>query len=229
MLLVNTFAGGTVGQTITTANSGGTSGDPWTSVSGSPTYTTATGERVKCATIHRGTSDFLQWSYVMSGRDIWARAFLQTSATPTVSDYFVALAEPGGVIAKLYLTTGNILRLDGPVATLAQLTTNVTASTWVRIEFMVHIGTTTSNGTAELRLYSSAESTTITDSAAGTGLNTGTAIPTLMTVDYSTGMDNFLVDDPGVTDLGWLGPALPTPQTRGAKVIGQAIPRAAFW
>ncbi|MCC5574468.1 phage tail family protein [Microtetraspora sp. AC03309] len=211
MLKKNSFNGGTSGATITTANSGGTSGDAFTSVSGSPTFSTSQATGARSPLVASVPSGALSWeSLVVSGRDVYVRAHIYITASPTAVDSFIILTNDASfsTVARVHIDTSRRLsvRKDGSTTDLAKQTGGIPTNQWCRIEVKLGIGTTTSNGSCEIRRYDSADSSTSTETTTASSINLGTLVPDAITYTYASNL-TFLYDDIGVSDTGFLGPA----------------------
>ncbi|OPG10563.1 hypothetical protein [Microbispora sp. GKU 823] len=212
MLLKNNFSGGTDGAGITPENSGGVSGDAFTSVSGVPTYTTAnvSGQRGPMAAILTSAGS-VRWSYTLSGRDVWARAYIWLTGYPSsFTDFFITLRGASSDLTQLCIsTTGKLsIRKSGASPDQALQTGSVPLNQWVRVEFSVHIGTTTSDSTCEIRRYDSADAAAASwsERTQASAIDLGTIIPVGIAFWRASG-GNYEYDDVAVTDVGWLGPA----------------------
>ncbi len=210
MLKKNSFNGGTASSTITTGNSGGTSGDAFTTVGGAPVYTTsqATGDRGPLVARLVPSSDFLEWgSLTLSGRTLYLRAYLYLTATPSLGDYIISAGSASADVVLWIDSSGRLsVRNGGMFTDFAKQTGAVPLNTWCRVEVKFTIGTTSSNGACEIRRYDSAASNTPTQTTTASSIDLGTDIPTWVRWWY--GVDQtVLYDDLAVTDVDWLGPA----------------------
>ena len=166
----NTFDGGTNGVTISTANSGGSSGNAFNSIAGSPQFTNAQayGSGLAAFNPSSGVDTHMDWSSVAQAGDVFCvRLYMYlVSATSGSQRVFVALGPSSGVISALWLFNDRILRLYlGFSTTLAaQLTTPVPTGQWVRVELRYTINGS-GNGTGEVWLYTDPNSSTHTDYA----------------------------------------------------------------
>src|ERR1044072_6100681 len=100
MLFRNSFNAGTAGTVITTANSGGGSGDAFTSITGTPTCVAATGTRAPLAA-EIGDDDSVAWrNWVLTGRELWIRAYVRFASLPSADDWFLELNILSGGISS---------------------------------------------------------------------------------------------------------------------------------
>lgn len=214
MLKTNSFSGGTNAATITTANSGGTSGDAFTSISGTPIYTTsqASGNRSPMvAQISSANSGTVGWDPVtLAARTIYVRAYVYITASPSAGGSFILCdsVSPG---VNLYIDTSRRLSVRRTTGStdFAKQTGSVPTNQWCRLEVKFVVGTTTSNGACEIRRYDSADSGTSSETTTGSAINLGTAVPTYALFTYSSNL-TILYDDIGATDVDWLGSAVVT-------------------
>lgn len=212
MLLKNNFNGGSNGTTISTANSGGTSGDAFQTVTSAPAYTTTNATGTHAPLVAQLVNvDELYWTgLTFTGRTLWARAYIYLTAYPTAPAGSILTIGTSGSTGGGRLrinNTGTLFVANPSFSTLTGMTTSapVPLNQWVRVELMVTVGTTTSNGVAELRVYHSADSSTPTQTLSGSNFNLGTVLPTqvLFTGPAASAM---YLDDIATTDVNWLGP-----------------------
>ncbi|PZG20620.1 hypothetical protein [Nonomuraea aridisoli] len=169
----NVFDGGTHGETITTGNSGGASGDPFNSVVGSLQYTNVQA-RAGLAAVNpaAGVDCHLDWRAVAQPGDVFcARLYLWLVAAPTAAQrVFVLLGSAGVVSAVWIFPDREITAYAGFSETAAAgFTTPVPTEQWVRIELRYTIGAA-GNGTVEMWLYLAANSSAHDDYAISTTL-----------------------------------------------------------
>lgn len=219
---VNSAEGGTNGTAVTTANSGGASGDAWDVIS-KPSGTAFT---FSTAAFYKGTLGYrathgtangtgLNWRWSLSG---WTkfrlRRYFSVSAYPTsaVILAWITDASNSKTLAKLTLSTSGVLGVQNAAGT--QVFTGsapIGLNSDTRVELIVVPGTTTSNGT--IRFCWGVGDAAATDTYASTSANTGTG-GTLgyytegklsgtwnATVDY----DDFAADD--ASSSTFLGPS----------------------
>ncbi|WP_171075084.1 hypothetical protein [Nonomuraea basaltis] len=235
MLRRNSFNGGTAGTSVTTANSGGSSGDAFQSVNGSPTYVAATGTRAPLAALLNDPDTVTWQNIVTAGREMWVRGYVQLASLPASEDWFLELnfqptsGSPTAVGRLTVSPSGTIAyRVDISDPILCSVPASVTAGQWVRLELRVLVGTTSSNGAVNLWVYQSVEAAATTLQASATGVNTGTALINEAAFVYMPGV-TLTCDDFAVTDQGKLGPAYPANPTMVVQPAGtaeQALPVA---
>jgi hypothetical protein len=181
---VNSAEGGTSGATVTTANSGGTSGDAWSTVD-TPSGTSATfqtaaaykgsrGYRITSGSAN-GTGASLRWS-LEGWTQVRARFYVRFAALPTVEAGLVWLTNSGNahLVAGLVLTpSGKFRVLNASYDQVFATSTSVAVNTWYRVELVVVPGTSKSNGT--LRFAYAAADGAAAESFASTSVYTYTA------------------------------------------------------
>ncbi len=212
--LRNSFSGGSDGTIITTANSGGASGDSFGSTNGSPKFESdnATGWRspMTCL-LTASTSDIIRWPGIaLAGRDIWIREYIYFTANPSSSATFINInSQSAGTSSMVVVvdTNGKIAVNDTTGAQVGLTTTSITLNGWVRVEAYCHTGTTTGNGEFELRLYNTADSLTPTETISASSLNFSTTLPDRISWTFHSGATTYQADDLAVSDTGWNGPA----------------------
>jgi hypothetical protein len=213
MFRENTFSGGTDGVTISTGNSGGVSGDAINSVAGTPKFENAhaTGLRGPMhALITASSTDVISWTSVsLSGRDLYTRMYAYVTANPGVLDYWqFPRVAPSTDLAQMYVsTTGKLsIRKAGSGTDLALTTNSIALNQWIRVEANYHFGTTSGNGSCEIRLFNDADSDTATEVATSSSIDLGTSLPDTLAFSYHTGMTSFEMDDIAMSDVGFIGP-----------------------
>ncbi|MEU5863518.1 hypothetical protein ABZ815_20275 [Nonomuraea sp. NPDC047529] len=222
----NSFDGGVAGQTVTVANSGGTSGDAF--------Y--AADALVYASSPSRGqlsaSSSFLyytlKWYCGETFFGPWyLRSYIYTLGLPSSPVRIHAI--DGGSQLNQYVN----VRSDGALelftkasetptyTSLGTTYVGIATNQWVRVETMWDL-----NGPVETRLFNNADSVTPTASVSGTLIG--------LTAAFSTA--NFItpagwwVDDVAVSDQGWIGPTAPPPSEGGNRLISPAAShRASRW
>lgn len=211
MFLSNNFSGGTDGTTISTANSGGTSGDAWGTVAGTMAYenTNATGLRAPMSCQWNSTSDRLRWTAItLAARQVWCRQYLYFSANPGTDEQPLNINHESPSTTNLALfitTTGKVAVNDSTGAQVGLTTNSISLNQWIRYEILCTVGTTTSNGSFELRLYNDPDSFTATETVTASSLNLETALPDRISWVRSTAT-TFQSSAHAATDQGWPGP-----------------------
>lgn len=225
MLLANSFTGGSPGATITTGNSGGTSGNAFTTAIGDASYSTswATGSRSPRTALmpNNGFFSSLAWSFSLAARTFYMRTYLRMSWLPSAGGSIAERSIFSATGIAVTLNDAGTLRLVNTTnsATLLTLGDEIPAEQWVRVELRVTYGTTTSNGTAELRLYLAADTAVASDTVSATGLNTGTTVTTTAVWPTLDLVEHYL-DDLAITDVDWIGSTSVSQEAEPATVVG---------
>jgi hypothetical protein len=159
----NSFNGGTNGVTISTGNSGGSSGDAFNNVQGSPQFSNAQafgGSGLSAFNPSSGVDCHLDWTGVTQPGNVFcARMYVYlVSATSGTQRTFVLLGS-GGIVSAVWIFSDRTLRVYTGFSTsvAAQLTTPVPTGQWVRIELRWTIDGS-GNGTGEIWLYTDPDS-----------------------------------------------------------------------
>lgn len=214
--LSNSFEGGSDTTVITVGNSGGTSGDAFTSVDASPTFSVdhpahgSLGVKIPDPAAQTG----VRWSTLgVVTTEVWLRAYLWIPSIPTGAVYrpFSLLNNVGDVQGSVeILTTGKARAKPGAVVGVDG-TVNVPTSAIFRVELRVLPGAS-SNGAVEVRWWSDPDSTgAATDTMLANNVTTGATANidrsvfgsqnTFPTTPYTT-----YVDDLAISTIGWIGP-----------------------
>jgi len=150
--LANTFEGGSDGVTISTANSGGTSGDAFTTVTGAPTFTTAQSMHgtVAMSVVTDGASaKSVTWgnTVVPASSHVYGRMYVRlSSVAPSANTRLMQFLNAGTQACGIRLTTAGNFSCEGATTgnTGGGTTVAASANTWYRIEWDFVIGTGTS-------------------------------------------------------------------------------------
>lgn len=178
----NTAEGGTNGVTVTAANSGGASGDAYTTVTigaggtlifdnthaahGSLSYKVATGGSAVTVIAERTLAGLTS--------AIALRGYGYFTANPAAALYIATVAATGGTRARLRINTTGKLQITDSTDTLtaAALTTAIPLNAWFRFEVQLALSATV--GQATVARYDSIDSGTATESvASAANLNLG--------------------------------------------------------
>lgn len=215
--LTNSFAGGSDGTTITTANSGGGSGNAFNLIDlDSQTAEFDTGRAAHGFTSGRfvtggsSGSPYVSWTSGVSANTVYIRAYLYLSAAPASNTNILrVLTGANTIIATIRVnSTGKLAFLYSSGTLGGTSSANVTTGGWFRVE--ARIVSSTTNGSVEVRLYNDPDSTTITETLSVSGVNTGsdTAISRYRAGILSSVTNTEVgIDDLGFGDADWFGPA----------------------
>lgn len=173
----NVFSGGTAGATITTGNSGGTSGDAFATVTG-PFIYSATGARsglggrvqISSSTAWRS---YHSWS---STTQLAARVAFTFNGSVANSVTLCGAVNSAFATAAKFGTNaaGKGVVLNAAGSTLATAATALAADTEYIVEYQVAPGSTTSNGTIAVQLYAASAPGTLLLNYSATTVNAGT-------------------------------------------------------
>lgn len=234
--LSNSFDGGSAGATIDASNSGGASGNIFSSAIGSAiTYSSVqvhSGRFAACGVDLTGTG-WLEWDTLGSiTSNVYFRWYMYLSAYPTTSHYYpLRLQTTGGASACAFLRvvsdgTGHMSAADSTLSGVgAEGSVAVALNRWVRVEARVLPSATA--GQIEWRLYNTPDSQTISDSFNATGLTLGANIDVArwgMPVAPPATPFTFYIDDVAVSTSGWIG----TGQTTYVSTVLADSPRAYY-
>lgn len=218
----NTFEGGTDGVAVSTANSGGASGNAFGEVSGTAfTYSNVQAHLGSLSMRNVNPAGNAYAAFTGLGAltgSVYCRFYMHISAAPVTTHLYAIRVMDDNFESMAFLRVltgaagGFITGTDWLVGGVANGSVPVATAQWVRIEFRIVYGTTT--GEFEWRLYNTADSTTITDTASATGIATAAGTGTGLG-DVRLGFVNgvpaspFTVyyDDFAVDTAGWIGPA----------------------
>jgi len=222
-LLTNSFEGLADATALTIANSA-TGGDAFQEVTGVASGQTqeidtaiaggdGTAAALKLATGATSTTSYVGWTTAMGTRqEVWGRCYLYFTANPT-SNISVGrlIGAAASIRGSIVVNTGGLLKILTNTGTqAATLVGTIPLNAWFRVEWR-YLVDTTSAGTAEVRLYSTPSSTTVTESVSATAItNGGTDITTYRTGHAQANAANvgpFWMDGLALSDTGWIGPA----------------------
>lgn len=222
--LANSFEGGTNGTTISSGNSGGTSGNAFDGVAGTAlTFDNAHAAHgsLACKVVlgTSGTQTYVLWAAslgaITSASDLFIRYYLFLTANPSANEYICRFSQPGtsggGHICGFGITSAGLPAIYDTGASTSPKVSGPTAlplNQWIRIEG--HCGALSATATSmELKVWLSADSsgTPDYDLTTSTG-NTGTSVPT----NFGFGLEKSAVsttvwlDDVGFSTTGFIGP-----------------------
>jgi hypothetical protein len=230
----NTFEGGTSGTTISTANSGGLSGDAWDLVtigaSATATYDSARSahgnDSGSFTTPAGAVTTFTEWNTrVGTQTEIWGRVYYFDDVN-NVNARPIRVFNGAGLAGAIDIdTSGHVFLANAAATVVATGTIAVPAGRWFRIEFHMIAGATT--GTIESKLFTSADGTIPDETLTATNTNMNTQF-----TKYDFGMTvavanmSFWIDDILIDTTGWPGPSqsagsrsVSAPATAGLNVV----------
>jgi hypothetical protein len=161
--LSNTFEGGSDTTVITTGNSGGSSGNAFQGVTGSPAYSATQSKKIlSMACVQGGTYavSLVDWTGLGSFANTWVyvRFYMWLPSIPTVSTRFTAWETSAATIcSSLGITTSGFLQFyDNPASGVAATLGTVALATnaWNRIEARLRTdGSSPTLADGDWRLY----------------------------------------------------------------------------
>jgi hypothetical protein len=162
--LLNTAEGGTNTTPVTTGNSGGASGDPWTSITGSPTFTTVTPLDGLVSYLFSATAtQFLDWDdpSAANNADCAGYFYLNYPSVPSGGSHMLlAMRSLSGALGNITLTAAGELTANS--GTGANSTTANSAVLTPGTRYLGEWRTTgwgTAASTIELQIYTVSGST----------------------------------------------------------------------
>jgi hypothetical protein len=215
--LRNSFDGGADGVGITIANSGGGSGNAFDNGVGTLCKYTAAQQHSRAlgmGIVDATVAQTVNWTGLGSiTSDAYFRFYMYLTALPTTGRLYPLRLNDNAAAAcgwlRLIAGTGTVSLADASQSGFgADGTVPVAINQWVRIE--LHVVASTTAGVLEWRLYNTADSTSIDDSAGGTGLVLGANLDQLWFGSQSTFPTTpftVIYDDLAVSTAGWIGPA----------------------
>lgn len=213
----NSFEGGSNGTTITTANSGGSSGDafdnaPAPGVTGVMTFSTAQAAHgsVSMTTSTGGTSALAYAGYNLATTSTdTCRIYFRFTSLPSAQQNFVRYLSTGSQSLRVNVTTAGLIEVRNAANNVAGTTTSaISVGSWARLELQSTWSTTV--GAVTLRLYLSPDSTTISDSLTLSSLVL-TASANEVRFGVGASMANAVqvwYDDLAIEGATWHGPAV---------------------
>lgn len=235
--LTNSFEGGSAGTTVTTGNSGGTSGDAWTltaSVAGG-TYTfSGTGAAhgaLAGAVTTAGTGGAERRGWSVNAGDTPGVQFFRfyidpANITGTVSPLRGMNVGSGGQRFRIQVTAAGVVTLHNGANTAIWTSSALAAGTQWRIEASV---TGSTSGDARVRIYAADATTTSQDSGVLAAQAFGGPIREVWFGQTNAATNVALkLDDVGWSDVDWLGPAVAASPSVGAGPVAGALTDTGF-
>jgi hypothetical protein len=207
---LNSFEGGSSGTTITAGNSGGASGTAFTSVTGTCTFDNAQvmhgGLAAKFVT--SASTAFVQWNSIGNVTTLWFRLYCYLTANPAASvrvcSFQTSAATRCGTLS--ISTAGKLLFVDSAGTTQLTSTNSVNLNGWTRVEGFITGSATV--GQEEFRLFLTPDSGIATETlTSAASLNTSGTLDQAVFGQNASASVTYWLDDIGVTDQGYLGPA----------------------
>lgn len=215
----NTLEGGTPGTAVSTANSGGASGDAFNSLSGTTVFDNAFAHQGALSlkvSSNAGIALLAGWDWLATAgyrQTVYWRGYLYLTAYPTEQQSLMQVTHSVNNHSLKLSTTGILTMGTGSGGNAG--TVPVALNQWVRLEGVEASGT----NAIQVRLFNSPESTTPTDTIQLTasifaGLrNVVFGGNALTVVGYA-----FWWDDVAVSEVDWIGPTGGVTRTGRPKV-----------
>jgi hypothetical protein len=189
VLLQNTAEGGVSGQAVTAANSGGASGDAFSSVNGTWTYSGSQMAHGALSVAPSANPSTLVWA-LASVSQAAARFYLRLSNTPTAAGIVQVFYTGGSTThaGRLVVTTGRQLTVQNSnntaVSTLSQA---LALDTWYRIEVQVTIGASATTGGYLVQLFQGDSTTALASYSNSSAATVGTTAITSCAIGRVSG------------------------------------------
>lgn len=217
MARTNSFEGGSNGVTITTGNSGGSSGDafdnaPTPGTGATLTYSTAQAAHgsVSMSTSSGGTSSTAYAGYTLGTTSTdTCRMYCRFTSLPSAQQVILRYLSSGSQAMRVNVTTAGLVEVRNAANSVVGTTTSgISAGSWFRLELMSTWSTTV--GAITLRLYLSPDGTSISDS-----LTLSSLVLTASANEIRFGLGAALAnavqvwyDDLAIEGATWHGPAV---------------------
>jgi len=222
MLLTNTAEGGTNGVTVSAANSGGASGNPWNTVTATGTliYSNAQamhGNLSYSIVTTTSASAFMFWnstSITISTKVMYSRCYIYFAIEPPFTGRFMQFMNSSAqLIGGVGINVSNQLAIRNSVdAVIATSTTTVPTNAWFRVELYTFSSATV--GQVEVKIFLDPHSTTPTETltTSATENTRGDDIKAaLFGLAGGTANADLYMDSMATQETGYLGPViLPT-------------------
>lgn len=205
----NNFDGGTNGTGLTVGNTGGDSGDAFTAVEVAALFSNAQAHSGALSVVApTGTESGLgRWSVPDSARQIALVSYVYMTDAQ-VADADIMRVEVSGAASdalrvQIMSTSRLRLRLPHAATNVWTATNQLPLNQWIRVECIIDIGTTDSNGQAHLAYYADENPTAIDESTLLTGLDLAGDGGTLANVRFLKGGANAIVGNIYFDDIGY--------------------------
>jgi hypothetical protein len=225
----NSFEGGSNGVTLTQGgggNTGGASGDVLDTVDATGTVTFSTAQAAHGSVsmlVSTGVSALAYGGYTLSSATTdYVRCYIRLTALPGVVQILTRYLSGASQSLRVNVKAAGTLEVrDAGNSVVGTTTSAVSINTWWRLEMFTTFSATV--GAVQLRLYNTADGTSITDSLNLSGL-TLTANATALRFGVgaaAASVPTTYYDDIAVEGATWHGPAV-----RSMTLSGIAVPAA---
>jgi hypothetical protein len=212
----NKAEGGSNATTVTVGNSGGASGDPWSSVSGTDSWTYTNVNVARGALGYRceqkaAEAAVLDWNFT-GLTELYGRSYFYLTGYAPATQTLVRLFGANGtneVFRIDLLTTGQLRLRDAAGTTLSTSPSSLQTGVWYRFEW--HVISGVANGTIDCRIFT-ADQTSALYSYANAACNTFTATTNAQfgPAFSTTVLPVLFLDEIALNLNGWIGPAAGT-------------------
>ena len=228
----NGAEGGTNTTVVTTANSGGTSGDAFAGVAGSPTFSSTHARDGSLAYFYPvSVTTFTYWDSFASV-DQYQRAYVYFTAKPSAGSQPVMSSRTaaGAAVASCGTTSTPHWYVSCGANTVTGTTTPV-VNTWYRVELRTH--SNASAGYAEMRIYDNTG--TLLEDLGPTTANTAItdiSRPYFGVSSGNTWTNGVWLDGLAVSDVAWVGagavavPLADAGAAAEASTVAAGVPQA---
>lgn len=216
--LVNSFEGGSNGVTVSTANSGGLSGNPFdvmnigtgATVAYSTTHAAHGSVSCEVATTASSAAANAEWSASMGSQtQVWFRMYLYFTAWPAANIAVWRAFQGGNQVCGLDVFTPGLLKFfDANNSGIITSTATIPVGSWFRVEGFV-IGSA-STGQVQMKLFDNPDGTIPTETDTSAANQNTFGHPDNYRyggVSASTNIGPFWMDNVGLSNTGYLGPA----------------------
>lgn len=229
MELNNGAEGGTPGTTVSAANSGGASGDPFTSTTGTPTITfddTHALGTLAYKVVAGTVGQQVVWAWPAVG-ELWGRFYLYSAGAPSASTGLLRFLVSGGQAARIrYDSTGTLTLSDAGNASEVTTAAAIPTGQWIRVEW--HIQFVASGAVVELVTYNNPDSRTATETLSASATGIGVNCDSVQIGSFNNTTWTGWLDGLNINTDGFPGPIERRP-TRVLVASRAAAMRAASW
>lgn len=217
VIKTNSLEGGTDAVVISPANSGGASGDAFTTVSQGSGNTMeydnafARGGTLSAkhdCSVGAGNFALLQWNFADINR-LYGRVYVRFSANPPATMNMITLNNAAGTLGmRISVTTAGKIRVFNSAGTQvgSDTTNSIALNQWVRIEYHIWIGAATA---VDIRLFNTPEAAigSFTEQVLLGPFSMGTGFGQVQTGVRTLGQGPIWTDDYAIGGIDWHGPA----------------------
>lgn len=234
--LLNSAEGGTIGATVSTANSGGSSGNAWDAVNigalAGLTYSSAQSahgrQSLSVTAGSPAANSITEWTTSLTAStvsQIWFRAYFFFPSFSATQCRIVSVRNGATYCGGIATTSaGNIVTLNASGGTQTTSTTVLPTNKWVRLEGYI-IGSATT-GQVQVQIFATNYDGATPDetNTSGATINTNSALNRLDFGNPSSSASySFFMDDMGGSTTGLMGPVIVLTSTFEGGASGTTI------